>query len=41
MAASRAEVTNEQGKLVALASASAVLLPGRRADLRDAAATLG
>ena len=41
MAASRAEVTNEQGKLVAIASASAVLLPGRRADLRDAAATLG
>jgi len=41
MAASRAEVTNEQGKLLALASASAVILPGRRADLGDAAPILG
>jgi uncharacterized protein (TIGR00369 family) len=41
MAASRAEVTNEQGKLLALASASAIILPGRRADLDDAASTLG
>lgn len=41
MAASRAEVTNEQGKTLALASASAVILPGRRADLSDAAPTLG
>lgn len=40
MAASRAEVTNDQGKLLALASASAVILPGRRADLVDAALTL-
>jgi uncharacterized protein (TIGR00369 family) len=38
MAASRAEVTNEQGKLVALASGGAVILPGRRADLADAPA---
>jgi uncharacterized protein (TIGR00369 family) len=41
MAASRAEVTNEQGKLLALASSSAVILPGRRADLDDAVTTLG
>ncbi len=41
MVASRAEVINEQGKLIALASASAVLLPGRRADLRDAGSSLG
>ncbi len=34
-AAARAEVTNEQGKFVALAGASALILPGRRADLRD------
>jgi len=38
VAAARAEVTNEQGKLVALASGSAVILPGRRADLDDAPA---
>ena len=33
--AARAEVTNSQDKLVALAGASAVILPGRRPDLRD------
>jgi len=33
-AAARAELTNEQGKLVALASGGVVILPGRRADLR-------
>jgi uncharacterized protein (TIGR00369 family) len=33
-AAARAEVTNEAGKLVALASASAMTLPSRRANLR-------
>jgi uncharacterized protein (TIGR00369 family) len=38
LAVSRAEVTNEQGKLVALASGGAVILPGRRADLADAGA---
>ncbi len=41
MAVSRAELTNEQGKLLALASASGVLLAGRRADLTDAASSLG
>jgi uncharacterized protein (TIGR00369 family) len=41
MAATRAEVTNVHGKLLALASASAVILPGRRADLDDASPTLG
>ena len=35
VAASRAEVTNAGGKLVATATGSAVILPGRRADLRD------
>src|SRR5215471_6277669 len=35
MAAARAEVTNQDGKLVALANASALVLPGRRADLTD------
>ena len=40
IAATRAEVTNEEGKLLALASASAVILPSRRADLDDAAPTL-
>jgi len=35
MAVARAEVTNAQGKLVALAGASALILPGRRADLAD------
>ena len=34
-AAARAEVTNAQGKLVALGGASALILPNRRADLRD------
>lgn len=34
-AAARAEVTNQQGKLVALAGASVLILPGRRADLHD------
>ena len=34
-AAARADVTNEAGKLVALASGSAVILPGRRADLAN------
>ena len=38
VAAARAEITNEQGKLLALASGSAVILPGRRADLADAPA---
>jgi len=37
MAVSRAEVTNDDGKLVAIGSASALILPGRRADLSDAA----
>lgn len=32
----RAEVTNADGKLVALATGSALILPGRRADLHDA-----
>jgi uncharacterized protein (TIGR00369 family) len=36
-ATSRAEVTNEDGKLVAIGNASALILPGRRADLADAA----
>jgi uncharacterized protein (TIGR00369 family) len=35
VAASRAEITNEEGKLVALATGSAIILPGRRADLAD------
>jgi uncharacterized protein (TIGR00369 family) len=34
-AAARAEVTNAQDKLVALAGASALILPNRQADLRD------
>jgi acyl-CoA thioesterase len=34
-AAARAEVTNEAGKLVALAGASALIQPGRRASLRE------
>ncbi len=34
-AAARAEVSNEAGKLVALAGASALIQPGRRARLRD------
>ncbi len=36
IAVTRAEVTNEERKLLALASSSAVILPGRRADLADA-----
>ncbi|MHB8439876.1 MAG: PaaI family thioesterase, partial [Acidimicrobiales bacterium] len=36
-AVSRAEVVNEDGKLVALGQASALILPNRRADLSDAA----
>jgi uncharacterized protein (TIGR00369 family) len=36
LAVARAEVTNEDGKLVALGGASALILPGRRADLTDA-----
>jgi uncharacterized protein (TIGR00369 family) len=36
VAVARAEVTNEDGKLVALATGSAMILPGRRADLVDA-----
>lgn len=36
LAVSRAEVENADGKLVALANASALILPGRRADLSDA-----
>lgn len=35
VAATRAEVVNQQGKLLALASGSALILPGRRADLTD------
>ena len=37
LAVSRSEVTNEDGKLVAIGNASALILPGRRADLEDAA----
>lgn len=37
LAVSRAEVTNEDGKIVAIGNASALILPGRRADLSDAA----
>jgi uncharacterized protein (TIGR00369 family) len=36
LAVSRTEVTNEDGKLVAIGNASALILPGRRADLADA-----
>jgi uncharacterized protein (TIGR00369 family) len=36
VAVARAEVTNDDGKLVALATGSAMILPGRRADLSDA-----
>jgi uncharacterized protein (TIGR00369 family) len=36
LAVSRAEVSSADGKLVALANASALILPGRRADLSDA-----
>jgi uncharacterized protein (TIGR00369 family) len=32
----RADIMNAEGKLAAIASGSAVILPGRRADLRDA-----
>jgi uncharacterized protein (TIGR00369 family) len=35
MAATRAEVINRDGKLVALASGATVILPGRRADLDE------
>lgn len=35
MATARADVVNSDGKLVATATGSAVILPGRRADLRD------
>ena len=35
VAMTRAEVTNEKGKLLALANSPAVILPGRRADLAD------
>jgi uncharacterized protein (TIGR00369 family) len=35
VAAARAEITNQDGKLLALANGSAVVLPGRRADLSD------
>ena len=38
VAVAQAAVTNADGKLVALATGSALLLPGRRADLRDAVA---
>jgi uncharacterized protein (TIGR00369 family) len=37
LAVARSDVTNEDGKLVAIANASALILPGRRADLADAA----
>ena len=40
VAVARAEVLNAEGKLVALGTGSTVILPGRRADLRDAP-TLG
>jgi uncharacterized protein (TIGR00369 family) len=36
LASARAEVTNSEAKLLALANASALVLPGRRADLSDA-----
>ncbi len=35
VAVGRAEVTNQEGKLLALASGSAMVIPGRRADLSD------
>lgn len=35
VAVTRADVANAEGKLVATATGSAVILPGRRADLRD------
>jgi uncharacterized protein (TIGR00369 family) len=35
VAAARVEITNQDGKLLALASGSAIILPGRRADLTD------
>ena len=35
VAAARAELTNQAGKLLALASGSSVILPNRRADLSD------
>jgi uncharacterized protein (TIGR00369 family) len=35
VAVARADVRDAQGKLVAIATGSAVILPGRRADLRD------
>lgn len=35
MSTTRADVVNSDGKLVATATGSAVILPGRRADLRD------
>jgi len=41
MVVTRSDVRSEQGKLLALASGSAMLLPGRRADLDDASAELG
>jgi len=36
LACARAEVTSSETKLLALANASALVLPGRRADLSDA-----
>ena len=36
LACARAEVTSGEAKLLALANASALVLPGRRADLSDA-----
>ena len=36
LACARAEVTDSQARLLALADASALILPGRRADLSDA-----
>jgi uncharacterized protein (TIGR00369 family) len=41
MAIARAEITNQDGKLLALGNGSAVVLPGRRADLSDEAAVTG
>jgi acyl-coenzyme A thioesterase PaaI-like protein len=36
LAYARAEVTDSEARLLALADASALILPGRRADLSDA-----
>jgi len=41
MVVTRCDVRSQEGKLLALASGSALLLPGRRADLDDASEELG